>query len=131
MERSMAERRAKEADESLPEKADDRRASEPLSRNGVRSSGSGGGNRNGKEEGAEKGAVGPAGAGPWRSYKEVVAKLAERIVEGQRPIRVLQALRWDASVEERFLKGRQREMPKIDAAYYERVELGFDPDERA
>src|SRR5580700_7837378 len=69
-------------------------------------------------------------AGPWRSYKELVAALAERIVEAQRPIRVLQALRWDATVEEQFLKSRQREMPRIDAAYYEKVELGFDPREK-
>ncbi|MGO9833044.1 MAG: flavohemoglobin expression-modulating QEGLA motif protein [Polyangiaceae bacterium] len=66
-------------------------------------------------------------AGPWRSYKELVAGLAERIVEAQRPIRVLQALRWDASVEERFLRSKQREMPRIDEGYYERVDLGFDP----
>jgi uncharacterized protein (TIGR02421 family) len=72
----------------------------------------------------------PAG-GPWRSYKEVVARLADRIVDAQRPIRVLQALRWDAGFEERFLKNRQREMPKIDAAYYERVELGFDPKDKS
>jgi len=65
-------------------------------------------------------------AGPWRSYKELVANLAERIVEAQRPIRVLQALRWDAAVEERFLKSKQREMPRIDGAYYEKVDLGFD-----
>jgi uncharacterized protein (TIGR02421 family) len=65
-------------------------------------------------------------AGPWRSYKELVANLADRIVEAQRPIRVLQALRWDAGVEDRFLKSKQREMPKIDGAYYEKVEVGFD-----
>jgi uncharacterized protein (TIGR02421 family) len=70
-------------------------------------------------------------AGPWRSYKELVARLGERIVDAQRPIRVLQSLRWDVSFEERFLKNRQREMPKIDAAYYERVDLGFDPREKA
>jgi uncharacterized protein (TIGR02421 family) len=119
----MAERRAKEADDAPPEKADERRA-DVAARNGARS--------NGKEEGPDEVTIGPvAGAGPWRSYKEVVAKLAERIVEAQRPIRVLQALRWDASVEERFLKGKQREMPKIDAAFYERVDLGFDPRDRA
>jgi len=69
-------------------------------------------------------------AGPWRSYKELVAALAERIVEAQRPIRVLQALRWDAAIEEQFLKSKQREMPRIDGAYYEKVELGFDPREK-
>jgi uncharacterized protein (TIGR02421 family) len=65
-------------------------------------------------------------AGPWRSYKEVVAQLSTRIVEAQKPIRVLQALRWDNSIEEQFLKARPRELPRVDAAYYERVDLGFD-----
>jgi uncharacterized protein (TIGR02421 family) len=65
--------------------------------------------------------------GPWQSYKEIVAQLAGRIVEAQKPIRVLQALRWDDAVEEQFLRSKQREMPKIDAAYYATVDLGFDP----
>jgi uncharacterized protein (TIGR02421 family) len=66
-------------------------------------------------------------AGPWRSYKEIVAHLAGRIVEAQRPIRVLQALRWDDTVEEQFFKSKQRELPRVDAAYYEAVDLGFPP----
>jgi uncharacterized protein (TIGR02421 family) len=68
----------------------------------------------------------PAG-GPWRSYKEIVSQLAARIVEAQRPIRVLQSLRWDDAIEEQFLKGKQREMPRVDAPYYEGVDLGFTP----
>ncbi len=77
---------------------------------------------------ADEPASAPQGsAGPWRSYKEIVAQLAERIVEAQRPIRVLQALRWDDSIESHFFKTKPREMPKIDAAYYEKVDLGFDP----
>jgi uncharacterized protein (TIGR02421 family) len=119
----MAERRAKEAEEVQSERPEERKA-EPASRNGVRT--------NGKEEGTTPPSVPPPPvAGPWRSYKELVAKLADRVVDAQRPIRVLQALRWDASFEERFLKNRQRELPKVDAAYYERVDLGFDPREKA
>src|ERR1700690_1856768 len=86
-----------------------------------------------KDESAAGGAhsiAPPPAAGPWRSYKEIVAQLAGRIVEAQRPIRVLQALRWDDAIEEQFFKGRQREMPKVDAAYYEGVDLGFDPREK-
>jgi uncharacterized protein (TIGR02421 family) len=64
---------------------------------------------------------------PWQSYKEVVAQLAARIVDAQRPIRVLQSLRWSDAVEDQFLKSKQREMPKVDAAYYEKVELGYEP----
>ncbi len=83
---------------------------------------------------AEDSAVAPPTAsagGPWQSYKEIVAQLAGRIVDAQKPIRVLQALRWEDAVEEPFLRGKQREMPKIDAAYYARVDLGFDPRAKA
>src|SRR5580658_3144195 len=66
-------------------------------------------------------------AGPWRSYKEIVAQLATRIVEAQRPVRVLQALRWDNTIEEQFMKSQGKEPPKVDAAYYAAFDLGFDP----
>ena len=66
-------------------------------------------------------------AGPWRSYKELVSGIASRIVEAQRPLRVLQSIRWDNGVEEQFVKSRYRELPKVDAAWYASVDLGFDP----
>ena len=69
----------------------------------------------------------PPAAGPWRSYKEIIAFLASRIVEAQQPIRVLQSLRWENSVEEQFMKSKGRELPKVDPAYYEGLDLGFDP----
>lgn len=70
-------------------------------------------------------------AGPWRSYKEVVAQLAARIVEAQRPIRVLQALRWDASIEEQFFQKKCRELPQVNAETYARMDLGFEPRAKA
>ena len=106
----MAERRVRESDDTA-EKTDERKSAEPpasIARNGVPS------------------IPAPPAAGPWRSYKEVVASLAERIVEAQRPIRVLQALRWDDDVEHQFLRSKPRELPKIDVAFYERLELGFN-----
>ncbi|MBX3227190.1 MAG: flavohemoglobin expression-modulating QEGLA motif protein [Labilithrix sp.] len=65
-------------------------------------------------------------AGPWRSYKEIVAGIAQRIVDAQKEIRVLQAVRWGNDIEEQFKKSRYRELPKVDASYYDRNELGFD-----
>jgi uncharacterized protein (TIGR02421 family) len=70
-------------------------------------------------------------AGPWRSYKEIVSGLATRIVEAQRPLRVLQALRWDNSIEEHFRRTRCKEMPKVDADYYAKQDLGFEPRAKA
>jgi uncharacterized protein (TIGR02421 family) len=66
--------------------------------------------------------VRPVG-GPWRSYKEILAGLAQRVIDAQRPIRVLQALRWPSEVEEQFLRGKQRDLPEVT---YD-TDLGFDP----
>lgn len=66
----------------------------------------------------------PPAVGPWRSYKEILAQLAQRLLEAQRPIRILQALRWDPSVEDQFLKAKGKELPKVG---YD-PDLGFDPD---
>jgi uncharacterized protein (TIGR02421 family) len=63
-------------------------------------------------------------ARPWRSYKEILATLAQRVLDAQRPIRVLQSLRWDGDVEEQFFRGKQRELPKVTYS----ADLGFDPD---
>jgi uncharacterized protein (TIGR02421 family) len=65
-------------------------------------------------------------AGPWRSYKEIVSQLASRIVEAQRPIRVLQAIRWDDGVQEAFFRSRCRELPKVGVDYYKALDVGFD-----
>lgn len=65
----------------------------------------------------------PASARPWRSYKEILAGLGQRVLEAQRPIRILQALRWEAEVEEQFLRSRQRDLPKVTYS----PDLGFDP----
>jgi len=65
---------------------------------------------------------------PWRSFKERVAALAQRIVDAQRPIRVLNAIKWGPDVFERFRDSGYREMPSVDRDDYERVPLGFDPE---
>jgi len=68
---------------------------------------------------------------PWRSYKEQIAGLAQRIVDAQRPIRVLQALRWEPSVEEGFRRSKYRELPKVSAEDYGKIDLGFEPRSKA
>jgi uncharacterized protein (TIGR02421 family) len=66
----------------------------------------------------------PLTAGPWRSYKEILAGLAQRVLDAQRPIRILQALRWEAEVEEQFFRSKQRDLPRVTYA----ADLGFDPE---
>src|SRR5215470_9227428 len=66
--------------------------------------------------------------GPWRSYKERLARLAQRLVDAQRPIRILNAVKWDPTVFERFRDSKWRYLPPVDPDYYASLSLGFDPD---
>src|SRR5690606_7378687 len=65
---------------------------------------------------------------PWRSYKEKVAQLAQRIVDAQQPIRVLDHIKWPASVFEQFRASNWRELPAIGADFYAQSNLGFEPE---
>jgi len=60
-------------------------------------------------------------------YHATVRDLSERLVNAQRPIRILDAVKWDASVQETFLATGGREQPLVDRAYYEARPLGYDP----
>jgi uncharacterized protein (TIGR02421 family) len=91
---------------------------------------SNGGGTNGQVNGetkAEPASTPLPPAAPWRSYKEQVATIAQRIVDAQRPIRVLQALRWEPSVEEAFRRSKFRELPSVGPDDYAKVDLGFEP----
>lgn len=63
----------------------------------------------------------------WVSYKEKLKNLSDRIVEAQRPIRVLDSVKWDPSVEVKFFSSKGKELPKITAETYAGIPLGFDP----
>lgn len=61
-------------------------------------------------------------------YEQVVHELSERIVAAQKPIRILDSLKWDNSVEEYFFKNKCKKLPNIDKEYYAKNNpLSFDP----
>jgi uncharacterized protein (TIGR02421 family) len=61
------------------------------------------------------------------SYKERVSRLAQRLVDAQRPIRVLNAIKWDVSVFEGCRDSGWRKLPVVSPEDYGRISLGFDP----
>ncbi|MBX3708712.1 MAG: flavohemoglobin expression-modulating QEGLA motif protein [Gammaproteobacteria bacterium] len=64
-------------------------------------------------------------------YEQVVYELSEKIVAAQKPIRILDALKWDKSVEEYFIKSKYKKLPPIDKEYYrQKNPLSFDPDKK-
>jgi uncharacterized protein (TIGR02421 family) len=64
----------------------------------------------------------------WTTYKEKIKRLSQRIVDAQKPIRVLDSIKWDPSIEAELKKSKFKHMPKVDAEYYAHIDLGFDPD---
>ncbi len=64
-------------------------------------------------------------------YEQTIRELSERIVTAQKPIRILDALKWDQSVQAEFFKSKFKKLPQIDQAYYqEHNPLNFDPDQK-
>lgn len=61
-------------------------------------------------------------------YQQSVRKLSDRLIELQKPIRILDAIKWPSQEQKRFLENDGQAMPDIDLAYYDRISLGFDPD---
>lgn len=64
-------------------------------------------------------------------YKQAIHELSERIVIAQKPIRILDAIKWDAEIESFFLKHKAKKMPPITQSYYEeKNQLSFDPQKK-
>ncbi|MDT4790725.1 hypothetical protein FQZ97_231500 [compost metagenome] len=63
-------------------------------------------------------------------YQKTIRALSDRIVQAQTPIRVLDAVKWDDSVRQGFLKHKGKSMPAVDRAYYESRPLAFDSAEK-
>lgn len=66
----------------------------------------------------------------WATYKEKLKDFSERIIEAQRQIRLLEAIRWDPKVIEDVRKSKYKELPKVDVDTYEKISLGYDPDKK-
>lgn len=49
------------------------------------------------------------------------------IVDAQRPIKILDAIKWPSTVEEKLLQSHFKELPKIDQEFYATQPLGYDP----
>ncbi len=65
------------------------------------------------------------------AYQEQIKSLSDRIVTAQKPIRILDAIGWDDQIKQDFISSGCKQLPQVDAAYYEaRRPLGFDPVEK-
>jgi len=64
-------------------------------------------------------------------YEQAIYELSELLVAAQKPIRILDSLKWDASVEEYFFKNKCKKLPPIDNEYYlKKNPFSFDPEKK-
>ncbi len=62
-----------------------------------------------------------------QQYLETLRTLSERLIAVQKPIRILDAIKWSPEIEQRFRASGGRELPAVDAGFYQRQPLSFDP----
>src|SRR6516164_9351980 len=65
---------------------------------------------------------------PLTAYESMVRTLSDRLVEAQRPIRILDAIKWDDDIERAFFAAGCRKLPPVDRDYYLARPLPFDPE---
>jgi len=63
-----------------------------------------------------------------QAYLERLQLLSARLVALQKPIRILDAIKWPAEFETSFRASGGRTLPPVDQAFYQRQKLGFEPD---
>lgn len=64
-------------------------------------------------------------------YQKVIRELSERIVVAQKPIRILDALKWDPEIKKQFFKHKAKNLPRVTEEYYkENNPLQFDANKK-
>ena len=61
-------------------------------------------------------------------YLERLKQLSTRLVSLQKPIRILDAIKWPQGIEQRFREQQGKELPALGADFYQQQKLGFEPD---
>lgn len=61
-------------------------------------------------------------------YQARVKVLSDRLLDLQRPIRILDAIKWPSRFEQEFLVSGGKTLPPVDRNYYERMPLNFQPE---
>lgn len=63
-------------------------------------------------------------------YHQIIRELSERIVIVQKPIRILNAIKWPIEVQAQFFAQQCQELPKIDIDIYNKNPLYFDLEQK-
>ena len=65
-----------------------------------------------------------------KAEHQIIRDLSDRLVVAQGPIRILDAIKWDESVQAEFFKYKCERLPAVDKDYYLKNPLPFEPNEK-
>lgn len=60
-------------------------------------------------------------------YRDAIRELSDALVAIQKPIRLLDSIKWTAEIQEDFFKNKFKKLPQVSSSYYEKIDLNFDP----
>lgn len=60
-------------------------------------------------------------------YQESLKQLSESLITIQKPILILDSIKWPQSIEQQFFLDKAEKLPPVDRDYYLRNPLNFDP----
>ena len=64
------------------------------------------------------------------TYKEKLKHLSHKLIEAQKPIRILNSIRTNPKWDEELIKSKFKHIPSDAKEFYESIPLGFDPTEK-
>src|SRR5213080_3887148 len=64
------------------------------------------------------------------TYKEKLKSVSKKLVEVQRPIRILNSIRVPPEWEADLVKSKFKDLPRDPRAHYESIPLGFEPHDK-
>lgn len=65
------------------------------------------------------------------AQQKLIRELSDRIVTAQKPIRILNSIKWSDRTQHEFLKHKGTKMPNVTKNYYKHIPLTFDPEKKA
>ena len=63
-------------------------------------------------------------------YRHTLRQLSDRIVAAQQPIRILDSIKWGMDVQNNFFANKCKELPAVNAQYYQKNNLLFDVEKK-
>ena len=74
----------------------------------------------------KKQAISPAA----KKYRETLKTLSDLLVKVQKPIRLLDTIKWDDHIQDYFFQHKFKKLPPVTQEYYQKAKLPFDPQKK-